>query len=683
MRAQGATEGINAYVTELRKLARNCEFGELHDSIIRDRIVCSIRSNEVRKRLLREKDLNLEGAVEMCKSSEITENQAKNMVVDQDDRVVRDVKDDSKKSPGKSRPGNGKHSQTKKPFNCRRCGKVHQPPMKCPAYGQVCHKCKQRNHYSKMCQSKPRYSSKQVKESKIIEHPATPVIGLQTCHDLNLVKRVSSVDTQREENLSSDNNQDVNEILKKYEDVFDGIGCLEGTYQIKIDPNVSPVVHPPRKIPFTQREKVKEELDRMEKLSVIYATSGFWHIKLDEKSSELLTFNTPFGQYRYLRMPFGINSAPEIFQKRMTQAFEDLSGVKTIADDILIWGRNEVEHNHRLEQVLERSRKVGSKKKILTAEVPYIGHVLTANGLKPDPSKVCAVEEMPSPADKPALLRFLGMVNYIGKFIPNLADLTQPLRELLHKEVEWHWSERQEKAFRAIKEKLTSDATLQYYDVDQCATHPDHSTLLKKNYAQIEKELLAIVYGCTKCHQYVYGKKVKVQTDHKPLEALFKKPLFQTLQRLQRMMLSLQHYDLQVEYEPGKNLFIADTLSRAPEESNETAANTKDEFEVLTLENMPISEVKLKQFKEATRKDVSLLKLKTTVKSGWPERKSQVDPELREYWNIKEEISVCADLLMRSDKLIVPISLRDEMLRVIHSSHLGIENELCKKLRTL
>ena len=93
-RAQGATEGIDVYVTELRKLARNCEFGELHDSIIRDRIVCGIRSNEVRKRLLREKDLSLERAVKMCKSSEITENQAKNIVVDQDDREVHDVKEE-------------------------------------------------------------------------------------------------------------------------------------------------------------------------------------------------------------------------------------------------------------------------------------------------------------------------------------------------------------------------------------------------------------------------------------------------------------------------------------------------------------------------------------------------------------------------------------------------------------
>ena len=119
------------------------------------------------------------------------------------------------------------------------------------------------------------------------------------------------------------------------------------------------------------------------------------------------------------------------------------SGVKTIADDILIWGRNKAEHNHRLEQVLERSREVRLKlnrngMKIMTSEVPYIGHVLTSYRLKPDPSKVRAVEEMPSPADKPALLRLLGTVNYMSKFIPNLANLTQPLRELLHKEMEWN-----------------------------------------------------------------------------------------------------------------------------------------------------------------------------------------------------------------------------------------------------
>ena len=147
---------------------------------------------------------------------------------------------------------------------------------------------------------------------------------------------------------------------------------------------------------------------------------------------------------------------------------------------------------------------------------------------------------------------------------------------------------------------------------------------------------------------------------------------------MQKNTLWLQHYDLEVENKPGKNLYIADTLSRAPEVSNETTANKKDELEVLTLENLPVSEVKLEQFKDATRKDLTLQKLKTTVISGWSERKSHVDPELRAYWNIKEAISVCDDLLLRNDKLIVPSSLREEILSQFHSSHLGIEK--CKRI---
>ena len=381
--------------------------------------------------------------------------------------------------------------------------------------------------------------------------------------------------------------------------------------------------------PMKTVEEVAAELSDAKVFSVLDATSGFWYIKLDEASTQLLTFNSPFGRYQYVRMPFGIKSAPEIFQKKMTQAFEDLNGVKTIADDIPIWRKNKDENNFRLQQVLERSRKVGlklnrSKMKIMTSQVPYIGHLLTANGLKPDPSKVRAVQQMPSPADKPALLRFFGIVNYMNKFIPNLTDLIQPLRELLQKDVEWLWSERQEIAFQAVKGKLTSDAVLQYYDVEKPTTISVDASFYglgacllqegrpvcyasrslntaERNYAQIEKELLAIVYGCTKFHQHVYGKKVRVETEHKPLEPLFKKPLFQAPHRLQRMMLRLQRYDLLVEYKPGKNLYIADTLSRAPEGQCETVANSKDEFDVLIIENLPVSKEKLELFKEETR----------------------------------------------------------------------------------
>ena len=245
----------------------------------------------------------------------------------------------------------------------------------------------------------------------------------------------------------------------------------------------------------------------------------------------------------------------------MTQTFEDIDGCKTIADDILIWGRDTQEHDQRLRQVLQHSRDVNlklneEKSKIGTTEVSFIGHLLTSKGVKPDPKKVQAITDMQAPKDKPELQRFLGMVNYLAKFIGNLSDVSQPLRELLQKDVEWHWEEKHEHAFTEIKRRVTNEQLLQYYDVKKPVTLSVDSSsyglgacLLQdgqpvsyasrslnqseKNYAQIEKELLAIVFGCQKYHQYIYSKTTTVLTDHKPLEFLFKKPLSCVPPRLQ------------------------------------------------------------------------------------------------------------------------------------------------------
>ena len=182
--------------------------------------------------------------------------------------------------------------------------------------------------------------------------------------------------------------------------------------------------------PMKTVEEVAAQLAGATVFSTLDASSGFWHVKLDEKSSKLTTFNTPFGLYRFLRLPFGINSAPEIFQRRITQTFEDIDGADAIVDDILIWGKDVTEHNKRLEQVLQRVRdinlKLNTEKSIVqTDEVTYIGHILSSKGIKPDPSKVQAITEMKSPQDKKELQRVMGMVNYLGKFIPNLSDVSE------------------------------------------------------------------------------------------------------------------------------------------------------------------------------------------------------------------------------------------------------------------
>ena len=145
--------------------------------------------------------------------------------------------------------------------------------------------------------------------------------------------------------------------------------------------------------PMKTVEEVAAQLAGATVFSTLDASSGFWHVKLDEKSSKLTTFNTLFGRYRFLRLPFGINSAPEIFQRRMTQTFEDIDGADAIVDDILIWGKDVTEHNKRLEQVLQRVRNINlilnaENSIVQTDEVTYIGYILSSKGIKPDPSNV-------------------------------------------------------------------------------------------------------------------------------------------------------------------------------------------------------------------------------------------------------------------------------------------------------
>lgn len=181
----------------------------------------------------------------------------------------------------------------------------------------------------------------------------------------------------------------------------------------------------------------------------------------------------------------------------------------------------------------------------------------------------------------------MGTANYLGKFIPNLFGINKPLRQLLEKDVAWHWEKPQEDSFKELKTAITTAPVLKYYDQNEdvvlsvdsskdelgsCILENGHPVayaprLLNKaeqDYAQIEKEMAAIVFGATKFQEYIYANgPIYVESDHRPLESIFKKPLLQAPPRIQRMMLKVQEYDLRVQYKPVRELYIADTLSRA------------------------------------------------------------------------------------------------------------------------
>ena len=217
-------------------------------------------------------------------------------------------------------------------------------------------------------------------------------------------------------------------------------------------------------------EEISSRLAGSTIFSKLDAKKGYWQIPLDEDSMKLTTFNTPFGRYQFTRLPYGIHSAQEVFHKRVSQTFKDMEQIETGIDDILIWGKKEDDHDIYLIKCLEKAKAMDmtmniDKCQFKTPELIYLGHKLTADGIRADESKIKSTFDMPIPENKKAIQRLLGMLNYVGKFVPNLSELTSSLRELLVKNKQWEWKQRHNKAFERIKEILLSKRCLSFYDV--------------------------------------------------------------------------------------------------------------------------------------------------------------------------------------------------------------------------
>jgi len=207
-------------------------------------------------------------------------------------------------------------------------------------------------------------------------------------------------------------------------------------------------------------------------------------------------------------------------------------------------------------------------------------------------------------------------------------------------------------------------------------------TSAEKNYAQIEKEMLAIVVGCEKFEQYIYGLKTRVETDHKPLVSITNKPIHRTPKRLQRMLLRLQKYDIELVYKKGKEMYIADALSRAYPKGSEPMTEPQSEFchqieEVSLSEHLPISTDLLQQLCDKTAQDASLrILMQVTDFTGWPDERRSVPLEVQSYFNCRDELSVQNGLVFKCDRVVIPTSLRSEMIKKLHRTHMGIEGSL-------
>eukprot|EP00731_Ephydatia_muelleri_P000635 Em0001g635a len=411
---------------------------------------------------------------------------------------------------------------------------------------------------------------------------------------------------------------------------------------------------------------------------------AYTQMELDEVSRQFVAINTHRGLYRYTRLPFGIASAPAIFQRAMDTILQGMSGVLCYLDDTLIVGKNKEEHLATVEEVLKRLQNEGlrvNKEKccFLTTSVQYLGHRIDANGIHATGEKLDAVLMAPVPSSVPQLRSFLGMINYYSKFIPNLATLLNPLNELLRKDVQWKWTDQREQAFKQAKQCLTSPNVLVHYDptlpiklagdasaygIGAVISHtlPDGSerpiafasrtlNASERNYAQLEKEALSLIFGVKKFHEYLYGRRFTLLTDHKPLTTILGPktgvpPL--AAARLQRWALLLSAYEYDLELRPTAQHANADGLSRLPLSiiaDAGTATSDSDVFNVGQIEALPVTAM---QLRKVTRQDPILSKVVTFTRNGWP---SIVPENLKPYWTRRNELTVEGDCLMTIEVL--------------------------------
>ena len=390
----------------------------------------------------------------------------------------------------------------------------------------------------------------------------------------------------------------------------------------------------------------------------------------------------------------------------MESLLQDLPRVAVYIDDIVVAGTSVDDHLANLEKVMARLLSAGltvrkSKCVFAASSIEYLGHVIDAEGLHPSEEKVRAIRDAPEPQSVSQLKSFLGILNYYSKFLPNLSVTLYPLYRLLCKDVTFQWTDEHREAFQQAKELLQSSSLLVHFDESkQLVLSCDASSYgigavlghkledgsekpiayvsrtlsaAEKNYSQLEKEGLAIVFAVKKFDQYLRGRHFIIYSDHQPLKYLFSEdrpvpPMASS--RIQRWALTLGAYRYSICHRSGSNMANADALSRLPLSDSESFVPVPGDVHLL-FDILSTSIVTASQIKEWSDKDPVLSRVRRFVLSGWSNGVSN-DPQLKPFFNRREELSVVDGVVLWGARVVIPAAGREIILEQLHDTHPGI-----------
>ncbi|GBN24594.1 Retrovirus-related Pol polyprotein from transposon 297, partial [Araneus ventricosus] len=487
--------------------------------------------------------------------------------------------------------------------------------------------------------------------------------------------------------------------------------------------------------PLPRIDDTLDALNGSQWFTTLDLKSGYWQVEVRPEDREKTAFTTGQGLWQFKVMPFGLCNAPATFERLMETVLRGLSSEACLVylDDIIIVGRTFEEHLSNLRKVFQRLQnanlKLSPKKcRFFQKEVTYLGHVISAEGVKTDPGKIKAVVYWPCPETIHDLRSFLGLCTYYRRFVKNFSAIARPLHKLTETKSNFNWTEECEKSFNSLKQALTSSPILTYprtdkdFILDTDASNEGIGAVLsqnigneehviayfskslgkpERNYCVTRKELLAIVKSIEHFHHYLYGQKFLLRTDHASLRWLlnFKEPEGQIARWIQR----LQEYDFEIQHRKGTSHGNADALSRRPcGESCKHCSNAEKKFgieidtsvKVLTTTSVdPWSscEIQKAQLEDPAIKTILGKKLMSADRPSWQEIAPE-SPATKRYWALWDSLHLKDGVLYRrweSDdgrscrwQLILPKSRIPEVLRETHDSasggHFGVMKTLSK-----